>query len=140
MIETGTIIFRLLLAAVIGGMFGIEREFKHKAAGLQTNILVALGSTLTMLVSVQFDIDPARIAAGVVTGIGFLGAGLIIHGRAEIQGITTAATIWLVSAIGLAIGIGYYSAAIVSAVIAIVVLYFLSSYRIENWSIFKNRK
>ena len=140
MIETGTIIFRLLLAAVIGGMFGIEREFKHKAAGLQTNILVALGSTLTMIVSVQFDIDPARIAAGVVTGIGFLGAGLIIHGRAEIQGITTAATIWLVSAIGLAIGIGYYSAAIVSAVIALVVLYFLSSYKTENWSIFKNRK
>ena len=140
MIETGTIIFRLLLAAVIGGMFGIEREFKHKAAGLQTNILVALGSTLTMIVSVQFDIDPARIAAGVVTGIGFLGAGLIIHGRAEIQGITTAATIWLVSAIGLAIGIGYYSAAIISAVIAIVVLYFLSSYKTENWSIFKSRK
>ena len=140
MIETGTIIFRLLLAAVIGGMFGIEREFKHKAAGLQTNILVALGSTLTMIVSVQFDIDPARIAAGLVTGIGFLGAGLIIHGRAEIQGITTAATIWLVSAIGLAIGIGYYSAAIVSAVIALVVLYFLSSYKTENWSILKNRK
>lgn len=140
MIEIGTIIFRLLLAALVGGLFGIEREFKHKAAGLQTNILVALGSTLTMIVSVQFDIDPARIAAGVVTGIGFLGAGLIIHGRAEIQGITTAATIWLVSAIGLAIGIGYYSAAIVSAVIALVVLYFLSSYKIENWSIFKNRK
>lgn len=140
MIDIGTIIFRLLLATVIGGMFGIEREFKHKAAGLQTNILVALGATLSMLVSIQFDIDPARIAAGVVTGIGFLGAGLIIHGRSEIQGITTAATIWLVSAIGLAIGIGYYSAAIISAVIAVAVLYFLSSYKIENWSIFKNRK
>ena len=140
MLEIGTIIFRLVLAALVGGLFGIEREFKHKAAGLQTNILVALGSTLTMIVSVQFDIDPARIAAGVVTGIGFLGAGLIIHGRSDIQGITTAATIWLVSAIGLAIGIGYYSAAIVSAVIALVVFYFLSSYTIENWSIFKNRK
>lgn len=140
MLEIGTIIFRLLLTAAIGSLFGIEREFKHKAAGLQTNILVALGSTLTMLVSIQFDIDPARIAAGVITGIGFLGAGLIIHGRSEIQGITTAATIWLVSAIGLAIGIGYYSAAIVTAVIAVGVLYFLSSYKIEDWSILKNRK
>lgn len=140
MLELSTIIGRLLLSALIGGLFGVEREFKHKSAGLQTNILVSLGATLSMIVSVHFVIDPSRVAAAVTAGIGFLGAGLIIKDQHEVQGITTAATIWLVAAIGLAIGIGYYSAAIAAAVIALCVLYFLSSYKIEDWKIFKKRR
>ncbi|OGY44460.1 MAG: hypothetical protein A2729_02240 [Candidatus Buchananbacteria bacterium RIFCSPHIGHO2_01_FULL_39_14] len=105
----------------------MEREFKHKPAGLRTNILVGLGSTLVMIVSQQFDADPSRIAAGVITGIGFLCAGLVLKVGDEVLDITTAATIWIVSAIGLAVGSGYYSAAILTTLLALLVLYLFGS-------------
>jgi putative Mg2+ transporter-C (MgtC) family protein len=131
-ITIGQIIFRLILAAIFSGLLGLEREFKHKPAGLRTNILVGLGSTLIMLVSQQFTADPTRIAAGVITGIGFLCAGLVIQSRGEVHGITTATTIWLVAAIGLAIGSGYYFAAFVTLVIALTVLYLFGSEKIRK--------
>lgn len=117
------ILFRLTLAALLAALFGLEREHRHKPAGLRTNTLVGIGSALIMIVSQSFFDNPSHIAAGVVTGIGFLGAGLIIQGQDHVLGITTAATIWIVSAIGLAVGVGYYSAAIAAEIIALAVLF-----------------
>ena len=105
----------LLSAIVCGGLIGIERELSHKAAGLRSNILICLGAVLYMKVSELIAMhgglsqpsDPARIAAQVVTGIGFIGAGVIIQRQGDVRGITTAATIWVVAAIGLTIGAGY---------------------------------
>lgn len=126
------IIVRLLLATILGGFIGLERQFHRRSAGWRTHILVCLGSCLIMLTSLYiFDIyksqvalDPARIAAGVVTGIGFLGAGAIIRDREGVKGLTTAASVWLVAGIGLAVGCGFYTAGLFSTVIAVVVLLF----------------
>jgi len=131
------IIFRLVLAAVLTGLIGVERESKHRPAGLRTNILVGLGSCLFVLISLSTGImsgtDPTRIAAGVVTGIGFLGAGLIIReGNSGVQGITTAATVWVVSAIGMAVGFGLYSYAIITTVVVLVVLYTFGSEKVRK--------
>ena len=125
MIEIPQILFRLFLAAILGGLFGMEREHKHKDAGLRTNMMVSLGSASAMILSLAFEIDPARIASGVITGIGFLGAGVIMQSRGEVHGITTAATIWVVSSIGMAAGYGYYSLALATSLIGIAVLYLL---------------
>lgn len=124
---------RLSLSVILGGLIGLERQLHRRTAGLRTHILVCLGSCLIMLTSLYvFDIyknavplDPARIAAGVITGIGFLGAGAIIRDREGIKGLTTAASLWVVAGIGLAVGCGFYSAGIFSAVLALVVLFFL---------------
>jgi putative Mg2+ transporter-C (MgtC) family protein len=133
MISDWTVISRLLLCFLFAGIIGLEREKKGRSAGLRTHILVCMGSGLIMLVSLYiFDIyngkapiDPARIAAGVVTGIGFLGAGTIITNRAGAKGLTTAASIWVSSAIGLAIGCGFISAAAFATIITFVTLAFL---------------
>lgn len=127
MLTAGQVIVRLLVSAILAGIIGIERESKHKPAGLRTNILVGIGSTLAMITSVAFDAEPSRIAAGVLTGIGFVGAGLVIQDRQEVHGITTAATIWVVSAVGLAAGAGLYLPAIATTLLAIIVLYFFES-------------
>jgi putative Mg2+ transporter-C (MgtC) family protein len=124
---------RLVLAVLLSGLIGLERQIQRRTAGLRTHILVCLGSCLIMLTSMYvFDIykekvplDPARIAAGVITGIGFLGAGAIIRERQEIKGLTTAASLWVVAGIGLAVGCGFYIAAIFTAALALVVLFFL---------------
>jgi len=143
-VTIGQIIFRLILSAILAGAIGLEREYRHKPAGLRTNILVAVGSTLVMLTSIYAASisdggDITRIASGVLTGIGFLGAGVIMRGRNKnqedeeiVQGITTAATIWMVAAIGLAVGLGFYSAAIIGTVIALVILFGFNSERIRN--------
>ena len=133
MITPVAVIVRLLLAVILGGLIGFEREVRRRSAGLRTHILVSLGSCLIMLTSLYlFDIykssvplDPARIAAGVVTGIGFLGAGAIIRSGEAVRGLTTAATLWLVAGIGLGVGCGFYLASLITAVLAIAVLYFL---------------
>jgi len=127
------IIFRLLLSVILSGLIGFERQSHRRHAGLRTHILVSLGSCLIMLTSLYvFDIymgkaplDPTRIAAGVITGIGFLGAGTIIKESEGVKGLTTAASLWMVASIGLAAGIGFYMAAIFSTVLTLVVLYFL---------------
>lgn len=133
MITPFAVIVRLILAAILGGLIGFEREVRRHSAGLRTHILVCLGSCLIMLTSLHiFDIyknsgtvDPGRIAAGVVAGIGFLGAGAIIRSGEAVKGLTTAAGVWLVAGIGLAIGCGFYLASIISAILSIGALYFL---------------
>lgn len=133
MITDYHIAIRLLLSVVLSGLIGLERQMHRRTAGLRTHILVSMGSCLIMLTSLyvfdiykkQASIDPSRIAAGVITGIGFLGAGTIINERGGVKGLTTAASLWVVAGIGLAVGCGFYSAAIFSSVLALVTLFFL---------------
>ncbi|MFQ5351518.1 MAG: MgtC/SapB family protein [Candidatus Binatia bacterium] len=102
---------KLLLALLLGGLIGIERELTGKPAGLRTNVLIALGAALVTIISVKVAgerADPGRIAAQIVTGVGFIGAGSIIQARGAVTGLTTAATIWAVAGIGMAVGIGEY--------------------------------
>lgn len=121
---------RLILAAILGAVIGIEREIKNRAAGFRTHIIVSVGACLIMLIGIDAigDIssdrsrDAARIAGQVVSGIGFLGAGTILQKKNGVSGLTTAATLWLSAAIGLAVGIGYYEGAIIATVICIVTL------------------
>jgi putative Mg2+ transporter-C (MgtC) family protein len=129
---------RLALAVLLGGIVGLEREISGKPAGLRTNILICLGSALLMDLSITIGVidgdrvgDPARIAAQVVSGIGFLGAGTIMQARGEVVGLTTAATIWVVAAIGLAAGAGHRPEAIAAALLVTLVLTALSW--LERW-------
>jgi putative Mg2+ transporter-C (MgtC) family protein len=122
-----TIVVRLTLAAILGGILGFEREQQGKAAGVRTHMLVALGSALFVFVPQQMgvqDADLTRVLQGLVAGIGFLGAGSIIKGEADnqIQGLTTAASVWLTAAIGMAAGLGRESTALVSTILAYVIL------------------
>ena len=116
----------IILAVVFGAAIGLEREISGKAAGLRTNVLICLGAAVFTIISKQIGAGHGqsltRIAAGIVTGVGFLGAGAIIQDRGGIQGLTTAATIWLVASIGTACGAGFYALALLSTLIAIVVL------------------
>ncbi len=126
MVET-EIIIKLLLACLFGGIIGFIRERGRKAAGLRTHIMVCMGATLFMLISIYMaltfnGVDAARIAAAVVTGIGFIGAGAIIREGGAVRGLTTAASIWTVAAIGLAVGCGMYMSATVTTIIALIVL------------------
>lgn len=122
--------FKLILAAVLGAIIGVEREIKNRAAGFRTHIIVSVGACLIMLIGIdgigKFSSDTARdtarIAGQVVSGIGFLGAGTILQKKNAVSGLTTAATLWLSAAIGLAVGIGYYEGAIIATVICIVTL------------------
>jgi putative Mg2+ transporter-C (MgtC) family protein len=116
-------IIRLALAMLLGALVGLEREITHKPAGLRTHMLVSLGSCLFTLVSIlDFSIDPARIAAGIVTGIGFIGAGTIIAEQDKIVGITTAASLWMTAAIGLATGVGDIILSIVATLFVFIIL------------------
>jgi putative Mg2+ transporter-C (MgtC) family protein len=128
-------LLRLALAGVLGGAIGIERELREREAGLRTHLLVALGSALFTIVGAYgFEdflnsgqsvvrADPTRIAAQIVTGIGFLGAGAIIRQGLSIRGLTTAATLWVVAAVGLAAGAGYYSGAVITTVLVLFALW-----------------
>lgn len=122
-----TIVLRLTIAAVLGGILGFEREQQGKAAGVRTHMLVALGSALFVFVPQQMgtqNADLTRVLQGLLAGIGFLGAGSIIKGNGEgqIQGLTTAASVWLTAAIGMAAGLGRESTAILSTLLAYVIL------------------
>ena len=132
-------IVRIFLAIVLGAVIGFEREKYGRPAGLRTHIIVCVASTLAMLVSIfGFESgDPARLAAQVISGIGFIGAGTIIRGDKDITGITTAATIWICSIIGLACGNGYYFGAIITTVLVLVVL---SSFTKLEIKLSKSRK
>lgn len=141
------ITIRLLLALVLGGIIGFEREQANHAAGFRTNILVCVGACLMMLLSIygfsnfvnewNVRVDPARLAAAVITGVGFLGAGTIMFTGKKISGLTTAASLWVVAAIGLAIGAGFYYAAVVVLVLVITTLWLFN--KIEQ-RIFKNKR
>jgi putative Mg2+ transporter-C (MgtC) family protein len=118
---------RLALAAGLGAAIGLERELRQKPAGLRTNILIALGAALFTIVSIELGREyggstPDRIAAQIVTGIGFLGGGAILRSGMNIRGMTTAATIWVNAAIGMAAGAGAYAIATVATIITLVVL------------------
>jgi putative Mg2+ transporter-C (MgtC) family protein len=129
MLTDAELIRRLLLAAFLGGMLGAEREFRQKSAGFRTNILIAMGSALFTLASLTLApdrSDPARIAAQIVTGIGFLGAGAILRTENRVHGLTTAATIWVNAALGVAAGAGQYHLAALGGAITIVVLLILA--------------
>lgn len=127
---------RLLLALVLGGLIGFERERNSSAAGFRTHILVCLGSALVMLLSAygfpefsnqpHVNMDPARLAAQVISGIGFLGAGTILRNGLSITGLTTAASLWVVAAIGLASGAGFYFAAILTTIMVLLSLWMLT--------------
>ncbi|MGH7552119.1 MAG: MgtC/SapB family protein [Longimicrobiales bacterium] len=131
----GGAVLRLFLAALLGGAVGVERETSNKPAGFRTHILISLGAALFtelsigMAYSVEgFRADPGRIAAQIVTGIGFLGAGTILQGKGNIVGLTTAASIWVVAAIGMAVGAGFPLLAITTTVLAVVALRVLWRY------------
>ena len=113
-------------AALCGGLIGIERELRNKPAGFRTNILICLGASIYMsiglLIPASEGADPTRIAAQVVTGIGFLGAGCIIQQRGRVMGLTTAATIWVVAAIGMVAGAGFPILAFISALLVLITL------------------
>ena len=117
---------RLLLACLLGALVGLEREFNRKAAGVRTNLLICMGSAFFTLLSAVLagDASPnkGQVASNIVQGIGFLGAGLILHNRSRISGLTSAASIWVVASIGMACGAGLYGAAAVAAIVVILAL------------------
>jgi len=115
-------VFNLVLAILFGAIVGFEREKAHKPAGLRTHMLVSLGSCLFTIVSQEFSMDPARIASGIVTGIGFVGAGAIIAEQDKVVGITTAASLWATAAIGLTIGVGNYLLAAAATILVFLIL------------------
>ena len=118
-------VWRLLLAAGLGAVLGVEREYRQKPAGLRTNILIAVGSALFTVLSLEMTKgvgDTSRVAGQIVTGIGFLGGGAIMRYRDTVHGMTTAATIWVNAAIGIAAGAGQFGLAIFTAALTLVVL------------------
>lgn len=140
-------VFRLVLALFAGALIGFEREHRGRGAGFRTNILVSIGSALAMIVSyhmmymqfpaalgrddVRFQVDPARIAYGVMTGVGFLGAGAILHVGATVRGLTTAAGLWCVAALGLAFGSGLYLVGITATILVLIVLWLLQELEVD---------
>ena len=117
------ILLRLVVAAIAGGLIGLEREALHKPAGVRTHMLVSLGSALFVLATLSIIPDEVgRIIAGIATGIGFLGAGTIFRSKDHVKGLTTAASIWAVAAIGLTVGGGAYVLAIAATILVILIL------------------
>jgi len=122
MLETELIV-RLLISALLGALVGLEREMTHRPAGLRTHMLVSLGACLfTIIIFSSVETNQAPALAGILTGIGFIGAGSIIATRGQVQGITTAASLWAVAAIGFATGTGNYILALIAAVLVFIVL------------------
>ncbi|MBI4530222.1 MAG: MgtC/SapB family protein [Candidatus Latescibacteria bacterium] len=115
---------QILLAALLGGIVGLEREWRHRPAGLRVQMLVALGACLFTLASRHGfpGSDPARVAAQIITGIGFIGAGTMLRTESTVRGMTTAATVWVVAAIGMAVGVRFYRLAVVTTVLVALIL------------------
>ena len=133
--NTVTILIRLVLALVVGGVIGLERGRQGRAAGMRTHILVCIGSAMTAMIGfytnsvLGLDTDPLRISAQVISGIGFLGVGtILIKGRFQITGLTTAAGLWATAAIGLALGAGFYEGALIAFAISILTVTFLHKF------------
>jgi putative Mg2+ transporter-C (MgtC) family protein len=127
---------RLIISFCIGSAIGLEREYHSKAAGIRTMIMICLGSTIFTAISLSLgSANPDRLAASIVTGVGFLGAGVIFKEGVTVTGITTATTIWICAALGTAVGAGEYFVAIVGSVIILIVLVFLGRVQsmIESW-------
>lgn len=130
------LVFRLVIALVLGALIGVERTIAHKKAGIRTYALVAMGSALFVIagemvrMNTSFDVDPLRIASQVVMGVGFLGAGLIIFHR-EVQGLTTAAGLWVAAGVGVAVGFGLYLLALAAVILTLFILIILWSFELE---------
>jgi putative Mg2+ transporter-C (MgtC) family protein len=126
---TGNAAWRLLLAAVLGGVIGVDRELHHKPSGVRTNLLICFGAALftflSPIIAGEGSSNKAQIASNIVQGVGFLGAGLILHNRVRISGLTSAATVWAVASIGMACGAGLYIPAIYSTALVVIVLEFV---------------
>lgn len=121
--QTLTILARLLVAAILSGFIGVERQLKKEPAGFRTHMLVCLGSALFTVISIfGFPSDPARLAANIITGIGFLGAGAIFATGGHVKGLTTAASLWATAAIGVAAGMGMYTIAVISTLLILIIL------------------
>jgi putative Mg2+ transporter-C (MgtC) family protein len=120
---------RMLMACAMGGVIGLEREWRHKASGLRTNMLICMGAALYTMLSAVIAGDPsgnkAQVASNIVQGIGFLGAGLILHTRSRVLGLTSAATVWVVAAIGMACGAGLYLQSVIATGIVYCALRFI---------------
>jgi putative Mg2+ transporter-C (MgtC) family protein len=137
------LLLKLLLAVCLGGAIGMEREIAGKPAGLRTNILICIAATVIMDLSMRISTgpegqrwgDPARLAAQALTGVGFIGAGTILHARGTVTGLTSAATIWMVTAIGLSLGAGYFVEALGAGVLVIATLSGLGrvEYYVRRW-------
>ena len=126
------ILLKLLSAILIGGLIGAEREYRDKAAGFRSNILITVGATMFTILSMTIDPGASsRVASNIVTGIGFLGAGAIMHEHGRVGGLTTAATVWFAAAIGMAIGAGQYPLVVIGTVIVLVVLLLFPD--VEHW-------
>lgn len=141
MLET-TAILNLLLAFVLGGIIGWFREKERKTAGMRTHVLVCLGSALFMVISAKMMLlaggaDPGRIAASVAAGIGFIGAGCIVQTGSGVRGITTAASIWITAAIGIAAGAGFYTESIATSILTIAALQII---RFLETNVFKTKE
>jgi putative Mg2+ transporter-C (MgtC) family protein len=135
---SGTIV-KLIVAALLGGCIGLERELRHKPAGLRTNMFICFGAAMFTILSFRYSegtLDRTRIAAQIISGIGFLGAGAIIHSEGTVSGITTAATIFVVASIGMAVGGGEYLSAVFATMVILVALTLLG--RFETSFNFKN--
>ena len=135
-VTTESAVFKMLVSMALGGAVGFERKRKGQIAGMRTFALIAMGATMAMLLSIYIpqeylglkNGDPGRIAAQVITGIGFLGAGAIIQMKGSVRGLTTAAGIWIVATIGMAVGVGLYFLATVSTAFILVILVFFERY------------
>ncbi|GAA0724250.1 hypothetical protein GCM10008905_17870 [Clostridium malenominatum] len=158
--EIRHIVFRLFMAIVIGGAIGYERKFNNRPAGFRTHILVCVGATIVSMIQVTsmnemiqqmnvnrelvavFKGDVGRMGAQVISGVGFLGAGTIIHERGSVKGLTTAASLWVVACIGLAVGWGYYYLSLLAALSVVITLVSLKKFEnkfIEKFNVFKVR-
>lgn len=127
MIPPQDVLLKLLVALLVGGIIGFEREVHAKAAGLRTITLITVGATLFTILSSQFSrLDPSRVAANIVVGVGFLGAGAILLSEGKVRGLTTASSIWVAAAIGMAIGLGDFALAASGTFVVILVLWLLS--------------
>lgn len=134
----GDVLLPLVAALVLGGVIGLEREFHGRAAGLRTHIMVCLGTTMAMVVPMQLyhilptdsslRVDPGRMAAGIMTGIGFIGAGAVMNRRSATRGLTTAACIWFVAALGIVVGVKAYALAAAGTLLALGVLMLLAQF------------
>jgi putative Mg2+ transporter-C (MgtC) family protein len=132
-------VIRLLLAALLGGIIGLEREFKHRPAGLRTNMFICFGAAMFTLLSLQLSggSDATRIASQIIPGIGFIGAGSILHARGLVSGLTTAATLFVVASVGMAVGGGLYVTAIFATLVVLLVLFALGRFEdIFNLKVF----
>jgi putative Mg2+ transporter-C (MgtC) family protein len=139
-ITTLDILIRLTVAGALSALIGLEREYRHRPAGLRTNAIVGIATALMTIVSVNIatlsldpsSVDPSRIISNILVGIGFIGAGTIIQSRGIVKGLTTAATTWMVAGIGITVGLGMFPAAIIATVLILIILVALRNIQVEE--------